>query len=186
MLLLVAVAVTAAACGSGGASSGSKTAAPTGCAKAWKTGWQTWSDKVGMPVWCPGWMPSPIDAIIHGQWNTARIEQHQWQLGYAWLEEGQLVHVVFEGYPEGTFPPRCEGVPCFGGEEAGSERVGGHVVHWYDHNHASHSGHIAGIFRSGTDTYVVSIHVASPVATKAIAKRDLRHIISSSSKLTPA
>ena len=186
MLLLVAVVVTAAACGSGSGSSGSKAAAPSGCAKAWKAGWQTWTDKVGMPVWCPGWMPSPIDAIIHGQWNTARIEQHQWQLGYAWLEEGQLVHVVFEGYPAGTFPPRCEGVPCFGGEEAGSERVGGHVVHWYDHNHSSHSGHIAGIFRSGTDTYVVSIHVASPVSTKAIAKRDLRHIISSSSELTPS
>ena len=114
-----------------------------------------------MPVWCPGWMPSPIDAIIHGQWNTARVAQHQWQLGYAWLEEGQLVHVVFEGYPPGTFPPNCEGVPC-------------------------HSGHIAAVFKSGADVYVVSIHVASPVSTKAIAKRDLRHIISSSSVLKPS
>ncbi len=139
-----------------------------------------------MPVWCPGWMPSPIDAIIHGQWNTAQVEQHQWQLGYAWLEEGQLVHVVFEGYPPGTFPPNCEGVPCFGGEEPGTENVAGHVVHWYDHNHASHSGHIAAVFKSGSNTYVVSIHVASPVSTKAIAKRDLRHIIRSSSLLKPS
>jgi hypothetical protein len=131
-------------------------------------------------------MPCPVDAIIHGQWNTARVEGHQWQLGYAWLEEGQLVHVVFEGYPPGTFPPKCEGVPCFGGEEHGSDSVAGHVVHWYDHNHASHSGHVAGIFTSGRDTYVVSIHVASPVSTKAIAKRDLRHIISSSSELRPS
>jgi hypothetical protein len=59
------------------------------------------------------------------------------------------------------------------------------VVHFYDKNHASHSGHIATIFTSGPDTYVVSIHVASPVSTKAVAKRDLRHIISSMSELKP-
>ena len=114
------------------------------------------------------------------------IDQRQWQLGYAWLEEGQLVHVVFEGYPAGTFPPRCEGVPCFGGEEPGPEAIGGHVVHWYDRNHASHSGHVAAVFASHGNTYVVSIHVASPVSTRAMAKRDLAHIISSSSLLEPA
>jgi hypothetical protein len=139
-----------------------------------------------MPVWCPGWMPSPIDAIIRGQWNTAEVEQHQWQLGYAWLEEGQLVHVIFEGYPPGTFPPTCEGnVPCFGGEEARASDIAGHTVHWYDHNHASHTGHIAAVFQSNGNTYVVSIHVASPVSTKAIAKRDLTEIITSSSLLKP-
>jgi len=188
MVLLVAVVVTVSACGSGSSNSGSKAAvATTGCSKTWAGGWQRWTNKVGMPVWCPGWMPSPIDAIIHGQWNTARVEQHQWQLGYAWLEEGQLVHVIFEGYPRGTFPPTCEGgVPCFGGEEAQSETIGGHVVHWFDHNQASHSGHVAAVFASGGNTYVVSIHVASPVSTKAIAKRDLSHIIASSSQLEPA
>ncbi|HEY3763960.1 MAG TPA: hypothetical protein VGL44_02280 [Gaiellales bacterium] len=138
-----------------------------------------------MPVWCPGWMPDPIDAIIHGQWNTAQVEQRQWQLGYAWLEEGQLVHVIFEGYPPGTFPPKCEGVLCFGGEEADTTTIAGKVVHWYDHNHASHTGHIAAIFQSNGNTYVASIHVISPISTKAIAKRDLAHMIRSSSLLKP-
>jgi hypothetical protein len=187
MVLLVAVIVTVAACGSGSSNSGSQVSVKAGCSNTWAAGWQRWTDKVGMPVWCPGWMPSPIDAIIHGQWNTAEVEQHQWQLGYAWLEQGQLVHVIFEGYPKGTFPPTCEGgVPCFGGEEAKSETIARHVVHWYDRNHASHSGHIAAVFASGGDTYVVSIHVVTPISTKAIAKRDLRHIIQSSSLLKPA
>jgi len=187
MVLLAAVAVTAAGCGSGGAHSGSNIAASQGCAETWKAGWQKWADRVHMAVWCPGWMPSPVDAVIHGQWNTAQVPQHQWQLGYAWLEQGQLVHIIFEGYPPGTFPPRCEGgVPCFGGEEPGSETIAGHVVHWYDHNHASHTGHIAAVFTSAGNTYVVSIHVASPVSTKADAKRDLRHVIESSSLLKPA
>ena len=26
------------------------------------------------------------------------------------------------------------------------ETIAGHVVHWYDRNHASHSGHIAAVF----------------------------------------
>jgi hypothetical protein len=186
MVLLIAVVVTVTACGSGSAQSGSKSAVAGGCSKTWAAGWQTWANRVGMTIWCPGWMPGPIDAIIHGQWNTARVAQHQWQLGYAWLEVGQLVHVIFEGYPPGTFPPRCEGnVPCFGGEEPKPETIAGHVVHWYDRNHASHSGHIAAVFTSHGNTYVVSIHVASPVSTKAIAKRDLRHIIVSSSVLKP-
>ncbi len=187
MVLLIAVVVTVSACGSGSAQSGSSAAAPHGCSKVWAAGWQAWANRVGMPVWCPGWMPGPIDAIIHGQWNTARVAQHQWQLGYAWLEIGQLVHVIFEGYPPGEFPPTCEGnVPCFGGEEPKSETIAGHVVHWFDRNHASHSGHIAAVFTWHGDTYVVSIHVASPVSTKAVAKRDLRHIILSSSLLKPA
>ena len=186
MVLLIAVVVTATACGSGSAQSGSNPPSAQGCSKVWAAGWQTWANRVGMPIWCPGWVPDPIDAIIHGQWNTARVAQHQWQLGYAWLEIGQLVHVIFEGYPPGTFPPTCEGnIPCFGGEEPKSETIAGHVVHWYDHNHASHSGHIAAVFTWHGDTYVVSIHVASPVSTKVIAKRDLRHIILSSSLLKP-
>jgi hypothetical protein len=185
MVLLIAVVVTVTACGSGSSHPGSSAAAGHGCAKLWAAGWQKWTNEVGMPVWCPGWMPAPIDAIIHGQWNTAEVERHQWQLGYAWLELGGLVHVIFEGYPPGTFPPRCGAVPCFQGEEAKSEIVAGHLVHWYDHNHASHTGHIAAVFKSGVNTYVVSIHVAAPVSTKAIAKRDLRHIIRSSSLLKP-
>ena len=75
----------------------------------WAAGWQTWANRVGMPIWCPGWMPDPIDAIIHGQWNTARVARHQWQLGYAWLEIGQLVHVIFEGYPPGHVPADLRG-----------------------------------------------------------------------------
>jgi hypothetical protein len=138
-----------------------------------------------MTIYCPGWLPSPIDGVIHGQWNTARVPDKQWQLGYAWLEQGELVHVVFEGYPPGTFPPSCEGTPCFGGREPRVEPVGGRGVTWYDHNLASHTGHIAAIFHAGGNVYVISIHVASPVSTPAVAKSDLRHIIRSLAPVRP-
>jgi len=103
----------------------------------------------------------------------------------AWLENGQLVHVVFEGYPPGTFPPMCEGQPCFGGREPNTEQVAGRTVTWYDHNLASHTGHIAAIFHSLGNVYVISIHVATPVSTVADAKSDLRHIIRSLAPVQP-
>ena len=185
MVLLAVVVVVVAACGSSNNSAGSKQAVAKTCPKAWAASWQTWADRVGMTIYCPGWLPSPIDGVIHGQWNTARVPDRQWQLGYAWLEQGELVHVVFEGYPPGTFPPTCEGQPCFAGREPATEQVGGQTVTWYDHNLASHTGHIAAIFHSGGNVYVISIHVASPVSTPAKAKSDLRHIIRSLVPMQP-
>jgi hypothetical protein len=184
MLLLAVAAVGAAACGSSGGAEGSKPR-PNTCPKTWSASWHTWADRVGMTIYCPGWLPSPIDGVIHGQWNTARVPDRQWQLGYAWLEQGELVHVVFEGYPPGTFPPTCEGEPCFAGREPGTERVGGQTVTWYDHDLASHTGHVAAVFRALGNVYVISIHVASPVSTPQAAKSDLRHIIRSLAPVKP-
>jgi hypothetical protein len=184
MLLLALVVVGAAACGSSKEASGSKPK-PNACPRAWAASWQMWTNRVGMKLYCPGWLPSPIDGVIHGQWNTARVPDRQWQLGYAWLENGELVHVVFEGYPPGTFPPTCEGEPCFSGAETKTEHIAGHDVTWYDRNLASHTGHVAAIFRSFGNVYVISIHVASPVTTTDVAKADLRHIIRSLALLTP-
>ena len=90
-----------------------------------------------------------------------------------------------KGYPPGTFPPMCEGQPCFGGREPNTEQVAGRTVTWYDHNLASHTGHIAAIFHSLGNVYVISIHVATPVSTAADAKSDLRHIIRSLAPVQP-
>jgi hypothetical protein len=186
MLLLAVVVVGAAACGSSNDAAGSKPAPkPNVCPKTWAASWQTWADRVGMTIYCPGWLPSPIDGVIHGQWNTARVPDKQWQLGFAWLENGDLVHIVFEGYPPGTFPPMCEGQPCFGGREPKTEDIAGHTVTWYDHNLASHTGHIAAVFHSLGNIYVISIHVAVPVSTPAVAKSDLRHVIRSLAPVKP-
>ena len=54
MVLLIAVVVTATACGSGSAQSGSNPQVQQGCSKVWAAGWQTWANRVGMPIWCPG------------------------------------------------------------------------------------------------------------------------------------
>ena len=78
-----------------------------------------------------------------------------------------------------------EGRPCFAGREPATEPVGGRTVTWYDRNLASHTGHIAAIFHAGGNVYVISVHVASPVSTPAVAKSDLRHIIRSLAPMRP-
>jgi hypothetical protein len=162
LVMLLAVA----GCADNGSSAATGTrsegrASKPACPDAWKADWQAWADRVGETVFCPSFVPSPITAQIGGQWNTAREPGKAWQLGYAWLEHDDLVHVVFEGYPERVWPPRCEGVPCFDGK-VGTENIAGHEVTWYDHNEASHSGHVAAAFHDGGVVYVVSMHVSRP------------------------
>ena len=113
---------------------------------AWADGWQDWTDRIGAIVYCPSFFPGPLTAEIDGQWNTAKAPGKEWQLGFAWLEHDQLVHIVFEGYPAGRWPPSCPGQPCFA-DVAGHERIGGFDVTWYDHNSASHWHHLAATFR---------------------------------------
>ncbi|MDX6593535.1 MAG: hypothetical protein QOJ13_2731 [Gaiellales bacterium] len=142
------------------------TAAPT-CPTAWAADWQEWADTIGAVVYCPTFIPSPFTGEIGGQWLTAKEPGRSWQLGYSWLEHGDLVHVVFEGYPASRpFPPTCAGVPCFD-NSTGTEDIGGKQVTWYERNEASHSGHLAAVFRANAYIYVVSMHISQPNDTEA-------------------
>src|SRR6185312_6625680 len=139
----------AASCSDGNSAAGTAgsaaSSAPT-CPKEWAADWQAWADKVGMTVWCPTYLPSPIDGRIGpaNEYNTARSPGRHWQLGYVWRDEdfSGLVHIVFEGMPDKLWPPRCGGMLCFAGP-SGRSVVAGHDVRWYIHNMGSSSGHIA-------------------------------------------
>lgn len=146
---------------------GSATSSPApACPKEWKADWQAWADKVGMTVWCPTYLPSPIDGRIgpENEYNTARSPGRHWQLGYVWRDEdfSGLVHVVFEGMPEKLWPPRCGGMMCFAGP-SGRSTIAGHDVRWYSHNMGSSSGHIAAVFHDEDNAYIVSMHVFGTV-----------------------
>lgn len=159
-----------AGCSNGNSAAG--TGSPSGstaeltCPKQWSADWQAWADKVGMTVWCPTWLPSPIDGRIgpQNEYNTARSPGRHWQLGYVWRDEdfSGLVHVVFEGMPDSMWPPRCAGMICFAGPD-GTSTIAGHKVRWYAHNMGSSSGHIAAVFHDGGNAYVVSMHVFGTV-----------------------
>ena len=43
---------------------------PASCPQNWKAGWQRLANRLHETVYCPTWMPSPIDAKIGGQWDN--------------------------------------------------------------------------------------------------------------------
>jgi hypothetical protein len=175
---LVCTALLGSVAGCGGSAGAASATTPTAtvCPASWAAGWQKWTDKIGAIVYCPSFFPGPLTAEIGGQWNTAQAPGKEWQLGFAWLEHDQLVHVIFEGYPASRFPPHCPGQPCFAGI-IGKQKIGRFEVTWYDHNSASHWHHLAAIFPANGYVYVVSMHVISPYDTQQKARTALTKTI---------
>jgi hypothetical protein len=181
-LALVCAALFGSAAGCGGSAGAASstlsasTPAAAVCPAAWAAGWQSWTDQIGAIVYCPSFFPGPLTAEIGGQWNTAKAPGKEWQLGFAWLEHDQLVHVVFEGYPASRWPPHCPGQPCFAGI-VGKQTIGGFDVTWYDHNSASHWHHLAAAFPANGYVYVISMHVIAPYDTQQKARDALTKTI---------
>src|SRR5687768_8466055 len=91
------------------------------CPAAFEPEWQRLANRVDVPVYCPSWMPSPLDADIGGQWNSAgpNVDRRDrsYLVGFLWHEAGSGdVHVNFRGYPGETRVPRCEDVQTSGGK----------------------------------------------------------------------
>ena len=142
-ILLAAGAVLVAGCGGKDAATTSATGAPaTTCPKAWKAGWQKLANDVGATVYCPSWMPEPVDARIGGIYKNGRwVSKDQLlsrQLPLARPGRGRQrseVHVNFRGYPGRTTIPSCEStarskgrrchgsVPCFA-DRGATKRLG--------------------------------------------------------------
>jgi hypothetical protein len=193
----LAVAALAAGCaGAGDAGAGGETGKPAAekqCPKAWAADWARWADRVGMTVYCPTWLPSPITGEIGGQWNTAAESGRFWQLGYVWRDVGfaDLVHVVFDGYPPDAWPRKCRDtrrvdgkvttvpVPCFSGP-LGRERVNGLDVRWFRRGRGSHGGHVVALFAHEGNTYAVSMHglPGTPIErTRANVRRIVANLV---------
>src|ERR1700693_740418 len=88
------------------------------CPSAWRTGWQHVADKVQAPVYCPTWMPSPLDAQIGGQYEDIYSIGKDRSYLVSFLAHGDLgsgdVHVNFRGYPGRTAIPKCTTVVLTG------------------------------------------------------------------------
>ncbi len=86
------------------------------CPAPWARGWQKLADKVGAPVYCPTWMPNPLDAQIGGQYQDIYSISKDRSYLVGFLEHGDLgsgdVHVNFRGYPGRSTIPTC---PATGG-----------------------------------------------------------------------
>src|SRR4051812_1208381 len=103
LLVAVAAALALTAAGGAGASAG---AAQKTCPANWAKGWQALANKVEAPVYCPTWMPNPLDAQMKGQYIDIYSIGNDRSYLVSFLEHGDVgsgdVHVNFRGYPGST------------------------------------------------------------------------------------
>jgi hypothetical protein len=186
--LIVALALVAGGCSLG--DDGVEEAAsarerPAACPAAWKPGWQGLANDVGIRVYCPSWMPSPIDAEIDGQWNSGGVvvgKDKSYLAGFLWHEAGSGdVHVNFRAYPGKTAIPRCietrtSGgttrrieVPCFS-DPQGTRQVGDRTVTVYTVSRDADQWHVTYVWRENGTLYTVSEHVAPPLTFRTVLK----------------
>ena len=177
-LCIALLALVAAGCSldddgvEGQASAGERSAA---CPAAWKPGWQQLANDAGITVYCPSWMPSPIDAEIGGQWNSdgAIVDKDKSYLaGFLWHEAGSGdVHVNFRGYPGRTAVPRCRdgkrSIPCFS-DPQGTRTVGEKTVTIYTVSRDADQWHVTFLWREDGTLYTVSEHVAPPLTYRRV------------------
>jgi hypothetical protein len=184
-LIPVALVATLAGCsfGSNAEETASAGSQPPRCQAAWKPGWQRLANRIDAPVYCPSWMPSPLDALIGGQWNSggpAVGRDRSYLIGFLWHEAGSGdIHVNFRGYPGRTSIPRCidvqtsdgktrrRPVPCFS-DPRGTRRLGGKNVTVYTVSRDADQWHVTYLWRRNGTLYTVSEHVAPPLTFRKV------------------
>jgi hypothetical protein len=177
--LLVVAAALAFALPAGGAAR----AGGPACPAAWTPGWQKLASRIGADVYCPSWMPKPLDGRIGSQ--TYQFTQLDKRGGYLvsflYYETGFEVHVNFHRWP-GTAMPRCRDLQtkrqlaCFS-DPAGRLRANGIDATFYTVSRDTDQWHLSYVWRHAGATYAVTEHVAPPYSfpkVKANATRMLR------------
>jgi hypothetical protein len=181
LLVIPVLALLLAGC-SGDDDAGSAAAKPpaAGCPAALKPEWQRLANRVDAPIYCPSWMPSPLDADIGGQWNSDGPivdRDRSYLVGFLWHEAGSGdVHVNFRGYPGKTAMPMCRdrkrSIPCFS-DPQGTRRIGDKRVTVYTVSRDADQWHVTYLWRRDGTLYTVSEHVAPPLTfRKVVANLD--------------
>lgn len=186
-VLLPAFAALAAGCGGGGSTKSAQAATgATTCPKEWRAGWQRLADQVGSPVYCPSWMPAPLDAKIgQGFASTKSLDPktHAYLVSFAHVDSDSgitgEVHVNLRGYPGSTRIPTCEDtltvkgvtkhtkIPCFA-DPRFTRRLGGAKVTAYTVNQGADQWHVLYAWRHDGSLYTVSEHVAPPFTYRQV------------------
>ena len=150
-----------------------------GCPAAWRSGWQALANRIQAPVYCPTWMPNPLDAQIGGEWQDIYSVDKDRSYLVSFLYHGDQgtgdVHVNFRGYPGQMAIPRCKTIisvngtktrrgttPCFA-DAGGTRKAGGIVATVYTVNQDADQWHILYAWRHAGSLYTVSEHVAPPL-----------------------
>jgi hypothetical protein len=165
------------------------------CPTAWANGWQKLADKVGAPVYCPSWMPNPLDARIGGEYEDIYSIGKDRSYLVSFLEHGDLnsgdVHVNFRGYPGRTTIPRCPApvghgtLACFS-DPVGQMTANGIHTTVYQVNQGADQWHILLAWRHRGSLYTVSQHVINPYDSATRVRQNLQRLLKSLVLVQPA
>jgi hypothetical protein len=181
--VLVAAVVVLAGCGT---SDSVNASAKVRCPAAALAGWQRLADHIDAPVFCPSWMPTPLDAVIGGQWADVDSvgRDGSYLVSFLWHEKGSGdVHVNFRGYPGRIAMPKCRDlstdrvVPCFS-DRRGTKRARGLTATVYTANQGADLWHVLYAWQYHGSLYAVSEHVTPPL-TYTRVRQNLDHLLSS-------
>jgi hypothetical protein len=107
-LLCGVSALLATGCGEG-AKKAEAAPKPARATCAHPAGWQRLANRIGAPVYCPGWLPDPLVGQIGGRWNNldSVSKDRSYLEGFVWQETGGgaaggELHVNLRGYPGRT------------------------------------------------------------------------------------
>ena len=165
-----------------------------GCPAAWRSGWQALANKIQAPVYCPTWMPNPLDARIGGQYIDINSVNKDKSYLICFLEHGDAgsgdVHVNFRGYPGHTVIPRCATVipngtktirgktACFADAYA-VRTAPGIKATAYRVNQDADQWHILLAWKHNGSLYTVSEHVIRPYDNSTVVLKNLSRLLRS-------
>jgi hypothetical protein len=155
------------------------------CPAAWRAGWQKLADRIQSPVYCPTWMPAPLDAKIGGAYTdiVSVKRDRSYLISFLSHDQGD-VHVNFRGYPGRTKLPVCKerntkgkyvSMPCFSVPH-GTIRAGSIRATLYTVNQDADQWHLLYAWRFHGALYTVSQHSLTPY-TGSRLERSLRKLL---------
>jgi hypothetical protein len=194
-LLIVGLALCAAALLASGCGETKKAeAAPRVTAKptcVYPAGWQKLANKVGVAVYCPGWLPDPLTSQIGGRWNNidSVSPDRSWLESFVWQETGGgaaggELHVNLRGYPGQTAIPTCRtggaesrNVACFR-DRGATISANGITAQLYRVNEDADAWHALLLWRRDGTLYTLSEHVAPPLTFNRVVRYLTRELAS--------
>jgi hypothetical protein len=180
-LIGASLSLALAGCG-GNAEPAAKAAPEPRCSGAKLASWQRLASRVDALVYCPTWMPDPLDGVIGSRWNNidsvdpdrSYLQSWVWQETGPGVAGGEL-HVNLRGYPGRTKVPRCRDadtnakVPCFS-DPHGQKRFGPITATLYTSNRDADQWHVAYGWRADGGFYTLSEHVAPPLTYSKVVR----------------
>jgi hypothetical protein len=159
-------------------------AAAVRCPAKALSGWQRLANRIGAAVYCPTWMPDPLDGVIGSRWNNIDevSRDRSYLMSWVWQETGPgaaggELHVNLRGYPARIRVPKCvngdskrrELIPCFS-DAAGRVRTPGVTATVYNVNQDADQWHVLYAWRHEGSLYTVSEHVAPPLNYRKVRR----------------